>query len=568
MTTTTTQPDNHKWMVLSNTTLGMLTAVVNASIVLISLPAIFRGIHLEPLDPGNTNTLLWTIMGYMVVTSVLVVTFGRLADMYGRARIYNIGFVIFTIGSIALSVMPTDGMAAVYLVWLRILQGVGGAMITSTATAILVDAFPPRQRGLALGINTMAAIGGQFIGLILGGLFADINWRLIFWINVPLGIIGTLWGFYSLKDTNVPKKHGKIDWWGNLLFAVGLILVLVAVNDGIQPTETSLMAWGSPRVLGELIVGLVFLVAFFLFEKRVSLPMFDFTLFRIRPFAAGVAASLLSAIGRGGLQFMLIIWLQGIWLPLHGYSFESTPLWAGIFMLPITVGFLVVGPIAGILSDKYGQRGFAAFGMVLGAATFLGLMLLQADFEYPVFAVLLLLNGVGSGFFSSPNATMIMNAVPASERGQASGVRATTMNAGQVLSIGVFFTLMIIGLALSLPNAMQTGLLAEGLAQDVATKVANLPPVASLFAAFLGYNPMGELIPADALHALTADQQATVTGTRFFPELLSGPFMVGIKIAFSISALLYICAAIASWLGGATRKEIEEAPIEAAEAAE
>jgi len=554
---------NHKWMVLSNTTVGMLTAVVNASIVLISLPAIFRGINLNPLDPGNTNTLLWTIMGYMVVTSVLVVTFGRLADMYGRARIYNIGFLVFTIGSIALSVMPTGGAASAYLVWMRILQGVGGAMITSTATAILVDAFPPHQRGLALGINTMAAIGGQFIGLILGGLFADINWRLIFWINVPLGIIGTLWGFYSLKDINLSRKHGKIDWWGNLLFAIGLVLVLVAVNDGIQPTETSLMAWGTPRVLGELIVGIAFLAAFLLFERRIAMPMFDFNLFRIRPFAAGVSASLLSAIGRGGLQFMLIIWLQGIWLPLHGYSFESTPLWAGIFMLPITLGFLLTTPFAGMLSDRFGQRAFAAVGMILGGATFLSLMLLNANFDYPVFAVLLFLNGVGSGLFSTPNATMIMNGVPAGERGQASGVRATSMNAGQVLSIGVFFTLMIIGLAISLPSEMEKGLLGQGLSQAVATQVANLPPVASLFAAFLGYNPMGQLIPADALHALTAAQQATVTGTKFFPELLSGPFMVGIKIAFSISAVLYLFAAIASWLGGstATAEDAEEVEI-------
>lgn len=562
-------PSNHKWMVLSNTTVGMLAAVVNASIVLISLPAIFRGIHLNPLDPGNTNTLLWTLMGYMVVTSVLVVTFGRLADMYGRARIYNIGFLVFTIGSVALSVMPTDGFAAAYLVWMRILQGVGGAMLTATATAILVDAFPPHQRGLALGINTMAAIGGQFIGLILGGLFADINWRLIFWINVPIGLIGTIWGFYSLKDVNLIRRHGKIDWWGNLLFAIGLILVLVAVNDGIQPTETSLMAWGTPRVLGEMIIGLLFLIGFVFFEGRVKLPMFDFNLFRIRPFAAGVSASLLGSIGRGGLQFMLIIWLQGIWLPLHGYSFESTPLWAGIFMLPITVGFLLTTPIAGTLSDRFGQRAFTGFGMLLGAVTFLGLMVLPANFEYPLFATLLFLNGVGSGLFSAPNSTMIMNGVPASERGQASGVRATTMNAGQVLSIGVFFTLMIVGLSLSLPQSMEAGLLAQGLPQAVATQVAHLPPVASLFAAFLGYNPLGQLIPPDALHALTATQQAAITGTTLFPQMLSGPFMVGIKIAFSLSAVFYVLAALASWLGGSThRAEDNEEAVIAMEAVE
>jgi MFS family permease len=560
---------NHKWMVLSNTTLGMLTAVVNASIVLISLPAIFRGIHLDPLDPGNTNTLLWTIMGYMVVTSVLVVTFGRLADMYGRAKVYNLGFLVFTLGSIALSVMPTNGLAPAFLVWMRIVQGLGGAMITSTATAILVDAFPPHQRGLALGINTMAAIGGQFIGLILGGLFADIDWRLIFWINVPLGVLGTLWGSYSLRDTNAPTKRGRIDWWGNLLFAAGLILVLVAVNDGIQPTRTALMAWGTPRVLGELFVGLAFLLAFFFFERRVRLPMFDLNLFRIRPFAAGVSASLFSAIGRGGLQFMLIIWLQGIWLPLHGYSFESTPLWAGIFMLPITIGFLLTTPIAGTLSDRFGQRIFASFGMLFGAATFIGLMFLNADFDYPVFAALLFLNGIGSGLFSAPNSTMIMNGVPAGERGQASGVRATSMNAGQVLSIGIFFSLMIVGLALTLPHAMEAGLVGEGLPRAVANQVANLPPVASLFAAFLGYNPMGQLIPPAALHALSAAEQATVTGKEFFPSLLAAPFMVGIKIAFTISVALYVLAALASWLGGSTRRaedtEEADAILEAAE---
>jgi MFS family permease len=556
-------PSNHKWMVLSNTTVGVLAAVVNASIVLISLPAIFRGIGLRPLDPGNTNTLLWTIMGYMVVTSVLVVTFGRLGDMFGRARIYKLGFVIFTLASLALSFMPTGDIASAFLVGMRIVQGVGGAMLTATATAILIDAFPPHQRGLALGYNTMAAIGGQFIGLVLGGLLADINWRLIFWVNVPIGIIGTVWAFISLHDRKAPQKRGPLDWWGNLTFAVGLVLVLVGVNDGIQPYGTSLMAWGSPKVLAELLLGALFLVAFFFIEKRVKLPMFDLNLFRIPPFAAGVSASLLTSIGRGGLQFMLIIWLQGIWLPLHGYSFASTPLWAGIFMLPLTIGVLIAGPIAGALADRFGPRIFAAVGMVLGAATFLGLMLLNADFAYPVFATLLFLNGVGSGLFAAPNAAQIMNAVPAGERGQASGVRATTMNAGQVLSIGVFFTLMIIGLAWSLPQVMQSQLIANGLPQAVAVEVAGAPPVASLFAAFLGYNPMGELVPAAALHALTPDQLATVTGTRFFPELLSGPFMVGIKIAFSISLLLYLCAALASWLGGSTAKQedAEEASI-------
>jgi MFS family permease len=550
-----TEMKNHKWMVLSNTTLGMLAATINASIVLISLPAIFRGIGLHPLDPGNTNIRLWTIMGYMVVTSVLVVSFGRLGDMFGRAKIYNLGFLIFTLASVALSFMPTGDGAGWYLVGMRVVQGVGGAMLTATSTAILIDVFPHEQRGLALGINIMAAIAGQFLGLVLGGLLADIDWRLIFWINVPIGVIGTIWAYISLRVVALDRKHGRLDWWGNITFAIGLVLVLVGINDGIQPYGRDLMAWGSPRVLGELAIGIAFLVAFLFIETRVEAPMLDLRLFRIRPFTTGVLATLLGSIGRGGLQFMLIVWLQGIWLPLHGYSFESTPLWAGIFMLPLTVGVLLIGPVSGWLSDHYGPKLFAAGGMILGALTFLGLMLLKADFAYWMFAVLLFLNGVGSGLFSAPNATQTMNAVPAQERGQASGIRATAMNAGQVLSIGVFFTLMIIGLALSLPAAMETHLIAQGLPQAVAAQVANEPPVASLFAAFLGYNPMGELIPHAALLALTPAQQATITGSHFFPDLLSGPFMVGIKIAFTISLVLYLGAALASWLGASSRKK-------------
>jgi MFS family permease len=560
-----TEMKNHKWMVLSNTTLGMLAATINASIVLISLPAIFRGIGLKPLDPGNTNVLLWTIMGYMVVTSVLVVSFGRLGDMFGRAKIYNLGFLIFTLASVLLSFLPTGDAAGWYLVGGRIVQGIGGAMLTATSTAILIDVFPPRQRGLALGINIMAAIAGQFLGLVLGGLLADIDWRSIFWINVPIGAIGTVWAYLNLKDVGVERKHAPLDWWGNVLFAIGLIAVLVGINDGIQPYGHDLMAWGSPRVLIELGIGMVFLLAFLFIETRVASPMIDLKLFRIRPFTTGVLATLLGSVGRGGLQFMLIVWLQGIWLPLHGYSFESTPLWAGIFMLPLTVGVLMVGPVSGWLSDRYGPQRFAAGGMLLGALTFLGLMMLQADFDYWVFAGLLFLNGAGSGFFSAPNATQTMNAVPAAERGQASGIRATAMNAGQVLSIGVFFTLMIIGLSLALPAAMEAHLVAQGLPQAIARQVAGEPPVASLFAAFLGYNPMGELIPHAALVALTPAQQATITGPHFFPELLSGPFMVGIKIAFTISLLLYLGAALASWFGAARPKAqpaVEAVPAE------
>ncbi|HVY20541.1 MAG TPA: MFS transporter [Bauldia sp.] len=540
----------YKWIALSNTTLGVLAATINSSILLISLPAVFRGINLDPLLPQNINYLLWTIMGYLVATSVLVVTFGRLGDTYGRARMYNLGFLIFTLAAAALSWIPGEGgTAATYLIVVRIIQGIGGALLMANASAILTDAFPQRQRGLALGINTIAGIGGSFIGLIIGGLLADIDWRAIFWVNVPFGVFGTAWAYWKLKDMRPPRRE-KMDWAGNLTFAFGLIFILIAINEGIQPYGDSVMAWGDPKVYGLLIAGVAALIAFVFIEQRVARPMFDLKLFRIRPFAYGSLASLLSAIGRGGLQFMLIIWLQGVWLPLHGYTFEQTPLWAGIFMLPLTVGFLVAGPISGWLTDHVGARPFATGGMIVGAISFALLMLLPADFNYWVFAFLIFLNGLGSGLFSAPNSTQIMNSVPPSERGQASGMRATTMNAGMVLSIGVFFSLMIVGLASTLPTTMKDALVGQGVPAVVAQRAAEAPPVASLFAAFLGYNPMEELIPEDTLKALPPDNAATITGKHFFPDLISGPFMHGLAFAFTFSLVLYLLAAVASWLGG------------------
>lgn len=545
-----TASPHYKWIALSNTTLGVLMAAINGSITIISLPAIFRGISLDPLQPANINYLLWTLMGYMVCTAVLVVTFGRLGDMFGRAKMYNGGFAVFTLASIALSLTPGHGApAALYIIIARIVQGVGAALLFANSTAILTDAFPANQRGLALGINTIAGIGGSFIGLLVGGLLADLHWRLVFIVSVPFGIIGTIWAYLALKDT-VARRRQKIDWWGNITFALGLVLLLVGINYGIQPYGNHVMGWTSPKVLSYMIVGLALLASFVLIERRVASPMFNIGLMKIRAFAAGIIASLLSAVGRGGMQFMLIIWLQGIWLPLHGYSFKKTPLWAGIFMLPLTAGFLVAGPLSGYLSDRFGARPFATGGMILGAVSFLLLMFLPANFSYWLFGLFIFLNGVGSGLFAAPNSSGIMNAVPASERGQASGMRATTMNAGMVLSIGIFFSLIIIGLASSLPHTMKNQLEAQHVPANVAAQVSSAPPVGSLFAAFLGYNPMSKLIPADTLNSLPAHNQAVITGKNFFPDLLSGPFMHGLRIAFTASMILFLLAAVASWLRG------------------
>jgi MFS family permease len=545
----------HKWMVLSNTTLGTLAAGINSSILLISLPAVFRGIGLKALDPGNINYLLWAIIGYMIATAVLVVAFGRLGDQFGRARMYNLGFAIFTAASVALGLLPGQGdFAAMYLVTVRIVQGIGGALIMANSTALLTDAFPIEERGFALGINVVAAIGGQFIGLLIGGLLADTNWRLVFWINVPFGLVGTIWAYWKLRDAPDRRKH-RIDWWGNISFGLGLVAILTAITYGLQPYGDQTMAWESPKVLTLFVVGIVALVAFVVIESRVGRPMLDLKLFRIPAFAWGNVANLASGIARGGLQFMLIVWLQGIWLPLHGYSFEVTPLWSAIFMLPLTIGFLIAGPVSGYFSDRLGGVPFAVGGMLAGAASFLALMALPADFSYGEFAALLFLNGFASGLFVAPNSTQIMNAVPMAERGQASGVRATTTNAGQVLSIGLFFSLMLAGLAASLPHAMEAGLLAEKVPAAVAHQVANLPPVSSLFAAFLGYNPMGELIPPDVLAALPPANATALTGNAFFPGLMAEPFKYGLVFAFTFSALLYLMAALASWRGSRNAEE-------------
>jgi MFS family permease len=548
MTPTRTHPDRYKWAVLSNTTLGVFMALLDSSIVIISLPAIFRGIHLDPLQPSNIGYLLWMLMGYLVVTAVLVVTFGRLGDIFGRVRMYNAGFFVFTLGSALLALTPLGGSAgALWLIGWRIIQGIGGALLMANSAAILTDAFPPNERGMALGVNMVAGIAGSFVGLIAGGLLADIHWRLIFWINVPFGLFGTVWAYRKLHEI-ARRVTAKIDWLGNLTFAVGLIALLIAITYGIQPYGGHTMGWTSPFVLVCLIGGVALLYAFYEIERRVKDPMFDFDLFKIRSFTAGNFAGLLGAISRGGLQFMLIIWLQGIWLPLHGYSFEKTPLWAGIYMLPMTAGFLISGPTAGWLSDRYGARAFATGGMLLSALSFGFLMLLPANFGFPVFALLLLLMGISAGMFAAPNTAAIMNAAPSKQRGEASGMRATFANSGTVLSIGVFFSLLILGLAASLPSTLSTGLTANGVPAVVAQKISHLPPVGTLFAAFLGYNPMRTLLGPQVLSSLPAAKAAYLTGPHFFPSLISSAFMHGLRIAFAIALLMSLVAAWASWL--------------------
>src|SRR3984893_16807827 len=527
----------------------MLMATVNSSIVLISLPAIFRGIRLNPLVPSNVSYLLWMIMGYMVVTAVLVVSLGRIGDMFGRVRLYNLSFLVFTVGSIRLPLgFTTRPSAALELMLIRLIQRVGGAMIFACSTAILTHAFAPRERGMSLGINAVAAVSGSFIGLIVGGLLSTTDWHLVFLVSVPVGLFGTVWAYLKLRETGIVRRS-RVDWWGNVLFAVGLISLLVGITYGIQPYGTSSMGWTNPSVLTAIIGGIALLVVFVVVETPVDEPVFCVTLFRLRGFTFGTVAALLSSIGRGGLMFMVIIWLQGIWLPLHGYSFDSTPFWAAIFMLPLTAGFLIGGPSSGFLSDRLGARGFATAGMICSAIRFGLLMFLPANFSYLPFGLLLFLVGVSMGMFVAPNTAGVMNAVPADRRGVASGMLATFQNSGMTLSIGIFFSLMIAGLSSTLPSTMFAGLTAHGVSATVAHHVANLPPVGSLFAAFLGYNPMTTLL-GPSLHTLSASQAAYVSGQTFFPNLISDPFIVGMHITFAFSVVMMLVGAAASWLRG------------------
>jgi MFS family permease len=557
-----TNSTRYQWVALTNTTLSVSMATIDATIVIIAMPAIFRGIKLNPLAPGNVTYLLWMILGYQLVQSVVVVTLGRLGDIYGRVRIYNLGFVVFTLASIALSLDPYIGQrGALWLILWRFVQAFGGAMLMANSAAILTDAFPANKRGMALGINQIAAVSGQFIGLLLGGVLAAWDWRLVFWVNVPIGIIGTIWSYLSLHEIASTRK-ARIDWGGNILFAVGLGMLLVAITSGIRPYKSHSTGWTNPLIIGGLVGGIVLLIAFCIFETKIAEPMFQMSLFKIRAFWSGNVASLLGAIARGGLQFMLVIWLAGIWLPLHGYNFVDTPIWAGIYMLPLTAGFMIAGPISGILSDRYGQRLFATSGLILAALCFTGLILLPVVFPLWAFSLLIFGNGVGSGLFTSPNTSAIMSAVPAGQRGSASGMRATFQNSGMALSIGIFFSLMVAGLASSLPHTLSKGLLAQGVPYTVATQVSHLPPVSTLFAALLGYNPVQTLLaPSGVLTTLPAHNVAILTGNQFFPTVISGPFHHGLIIVFSAAAIMSLIGAAVSMTRGKQFYYDDEAEI-------
>ncbi len=540
----------YKWVVLVNTTIGMLMASINQTIVLISLPAIFSGLQVDPLGPGHATLLLWTLMGYSAITTVLLITFGRIGDMFGRVRVYNLGFVIFTVGSLLCAVTPGRGDAgAIELIAFRMLQGLGGACLSATSVAILTDAFPVSQRGLSLGINQIAFIAGTVIGTVVGGLLAAVNWRLVFLVSVPIGVAGTLWAFLALHELG-ERRHQRIDWVGNLTFAAGLLAVMLGLTQALTPYGDSNMGWTNPAVVVSLAAGVLLLAIFVAVESRAAYPMLDLTLFRVRAFLFGNLAVFMFALARGGLQFMLVIWLQGIWLPLHGVRYADTPLHAGIDILPLMLGFVVCGPLGGWLSDRYGARVLATGGILMAATGAILLLTLPADFNIGLFGTYLFVIGAGMGFFSAPNTAQIMISVPAAHRGAASGVRATVINAGMVASQALFFTIVISSLAASLGPSVSGGAAAAGVPAQVASGLAGLPPSSAIFAAMLGYDPIAHLLPASALASLPPGVAARVSDPHFYASLLAQPFAAGVHTALVACVCMCVLAGIGSSLRG------------------
>jgi len=540
----------YKWVALSNTSLGSLLASINMNITLISLPAIFRGIGVNPFAADSFAYLIWTLLGYNLVTATLLVTLGRLSDIYGRVRLYNLGFIIFTIGSILLSLIVGQGnIAAIQLIVYRLVQAVGGALLFTNSAAILTDAFPPNERGRALGINQITFLAGSILGLILGGVLSVFDWRLVFLVNVPVGVFGTIWSYLKLKETVKYGGRAKIDYLGNTVFVVGLTLLLVGMTYGLLPYESYPTGWENPYVITSMIVGTSLLIIFPFIEKRQEDPMFKISLFKIRDFLAGNLANFLSSIGRGGVTFMLIILLQGIWLPLHGFSYEEAPFWAGIYMLPFMLGFSIFGSISGILSDKYGPRILTVSGMVLTGIAFILLTLLPYNFPYSEFASIIFLMGVGNGLYGSPINASIMSSVPPEDRGTASGMRATIQNVAMTMSMAIFFTIVIASLSDSLPNALADSVIQAGGSQQLAYAFKSIPPTSALFAAFLGYNPVSTILgslPHNIVSQIDPQTINTLSSNTWFPQAIAPSFTSALDVSFYIGATLSFLAAIAS----------------------
>jgi len=474
--------------------------------------------------------------------------------MLGRVKLYNLGFAIYTVGSLLLALTPNTGhLGALELILFRVVQGIGAAFLFSNSAAILTDAFPPNERGKALGLNQVAVLAGSILGLVIGGVLATYDWRYVFLVSVPFGVMGTLWSHYRLKEVATIRKNQKLDIWGNVTFGAGLITLLISLTYGLVPYGNSPMGWGNPFVIAGLAAAFILLAAFPVIESRVEDPMFRLDLFKRRIFAAGNIADILAAFARGGVTLMLVILLQAVWLPLHGIKYQDTPFWAGIYIIPFSLGFVVMGPVSGYLSDRYGARGFSTLGMVITGSSFLLLSRLSYDFYYPEFAAIIFLMGIGIGMFSSPNIASIMNSVPPQNRGAAAGMRSTLMNTGTSIGTSILFTTVILTLSTTLPQAFASAAAAVGAPQLGISVFQKIAPTSALFAAFLGYNPMQTYLaslPSSLTSTLSASTIATLTSTTWFPNAFAPAFMASVRIAIYLNAAFAFTAALASVVRG------------------
>lgn len=542
----------YKWMALIAIFISSFMGMINMNVVLISLPAIFNGIQIDPLSSNSFQYLLWIIMGYSLVTATLLLSFGRLSDIYGRIKMFRLGVITFTLASILLYLTPSTGdLGAIEIVGLRIFQAVGTALFMANSSAIITDAFPPNELGKAIGINVVAIMSGQFVGLILGGILATFDWRYVFLMSVPFGVLATIWSF-KLKEISIKDVKTKLDIWGNITFIGGITLLLIGVTYGLMPYGNDLMGWNNPWVIVSMILGLILLVLFPFIENRVESPMFKLELFKIRMFSYANMAGLLATLARTSVMLVPIILLQGVWLPLHGYSYASTPFWAGVSLIPLTIGIIIMGPISGKLSDKYGPRGIATTGMLISALAFMLLAALPYNFSYIEFGLILLMLGAGTGMFGSPNKASIMGSVPPQNRGVASGMMQTLDNTAIVGSTALFFTILIVGITQGFPGAMTNSLTSIGAAQLVPA-FSNIPPSGALFSTFLGYSPVDSILsslPSSVVANIPEGVLTTLQGTTWFPSTFANAFLPAVRESYIIGAILCIIAAILSALRG------------------
>ena len=537
----------YKWTVLTNTTLGVIMSSLNANIVMISLPTIFRGLNINPFVHNEFIYLLWILMGYSIVLATILVTFGRISDIYGRTRMYTTGFIIFTISSILLSIVPDNSgnMGALLLIIFRMVQAVGGGFIMVNSTALLTDAFPVNERGKALGLNQSAFIIGSVLGLIGGGLLAGYNWHLVFIVNIPFALAGTFWSIFKLKELKERKKV-KIDYIGNITLGIGLVLISLGFTYALEPYGDSQLGWENPWVISSFIFGLISIIIFIYVEKNVENPLFNLSLFKIRPFTFGNFSLFFNSLARGAVSFLVTIWLQGIYLPLHGYSYTETPFWAGVYMLPMMVGMVSIAPLSGHLTDKYGARIFATAGMIIVGISLFLLSLLPYNFNILEFEFILLLNGIGNGLFASPNTTAIMNSIYSKDRGTGNGMRMTFNNIGATISMAVFFSITITIFSQQVPEAMYNASI-NIVPQSVALYLSKLSPSGLLFATFLGMDPLQAIknsgsLPPSSIQALSPH--------TFLPSVIGPPFINGLRYSLFISLILIVIGTIFSALRG------------------